>query len=138
MKRLACSSVDSRAVAVIPIGHGVTQGRRETIEDGSLQQEVLHVGRLALKDFVGEVIQDIAIAARKRSNQLPGVGVTAQRQSEQLQPDDPALGALLQRGDIVPIQFQPRDLPEKISCFFQRELQIGLANLCHLSARAQA
>ena len=127
-----------QGAAVTPIGHGITQGRREPIEDGGLQQEVLHVGRLALKDFVDEVIQNIAIAAGKRLNQLPGVGVTAQRQGQQLQPGDPALGALLQRGDIAPIQFQPRGLPQKIGRFFQRELQIGLANLRHLTARAQA
>ncbi len=127
-----------QGAAVLPPGHRVTQGRRETIEDGGLQQEVLHSGRLALKDFVGEVIQDIAIAARKRSNQLPGIGVTAQRQGQQLQPGDPALGALLQHGDIALIQFQPRGLPQESGRFFQRELQIGLANLCHLPARAQA
>ena len=117
MKRLACSSDDSRTVAVTPIGHGITQGRGEAIEDGGLQQEILHVGRLMLKDLIDEIIEDVAIAASKRLNQLSGIGVTAQRQSQQLQAGDPALGALLQRGDIAPIQFQPRDLPQKSQLF---------------------
>ncbi len=56
---------------------------------------------LTLQDLFDQVIHDIAVVSGERPDKLGNVIAPAHRERRQLEPGDPAFGAVLQRGDVA-------------------------------------
>ena len=84
-------------LAARPAGDRVAQLPRQPLQHRGLQQELAHLLTLALEHLLGQVVQDIAVAAGERGDEAVDVGLPAQRQASQLQPGRPALGPRGQR-----------------------------------------
>jgi hypothetical protein len=124
-------------LAVATATDGVAQRPRQPLQHRGLQQEPEDLLRLAGQHLLGEVVQDVALAAAERSHKTGRVGVVAQRQSGQLQPRRPPLGARGQVGQAARRQLQPHDLPHQHGGFFGREAQVALTQLGQLAAGPQ-
>ena len=89
-------------LAAGPAGDRVAQLPRQPLQDRGLKQKLTHLARLPLEHLLGQVVQDVAVAAGERGDEAVDVVVAAQRQASQLQPGGPALGPRGQRrGDRV-------------------------------------
>src|SRR3972149_3561496 len=45
--------------AVAPVDYRITQGRGKTIEDGGLEPEILHIGRVGVEDLGRQIVQEV-------------------------------------------------------------------------------
>src|SRR5512133_2850959 len=85
--------------AILPPGYRITQWSAERAEYRSLQQEVSHRFRLALQDFLGQIIEHKTVAAGKSLDKTGCIGLPLHRERPlqgkgcQLQPGDPAFRA---------------------------------------------
>src|SRR5581483_4464740 len=76
-------------------GDRLTESRVHLREHGRLKQEALDGLRLALQDLLLYIVQQHAMMATKHLDKGGAIQPITQSQSRQLQPRDPALGALL-------------------------------------------
>jgi len=102
-----------------------------------LQQERAHPLGLAGQDLIGQVVQHKAVAAAERRREPGRVRVPAQRQSGQLQPRGPSLGAGHQRRHRRTGQARPGRLAQQRRRLLTGEPQIGGAQLSQLTAGPQ-
>ena len=89
-------------LAARPARDRIAQLPRQPLQHRGLEQEAAHLLALPLEDLLGQVVQDVAVAAGERGDEAVDVAAPAQRQASQLQPGGPALGPRGQRrGDCV-------------------------------------
>ena len=116
----------------------VAQRPGQPVEHRALQQERPDVLGLPVQYLLGQVVQDVAVAAGELLDEPGDVATPLQRQRGQLQPGDPALGALAQRRDEILGQVVPRRRRQQLGRLAEREPQIGGAQLGQLPPRAQS
>ena len=132
-------------LAAGPAGDRVAQLPRQPLQHRGLQQKRAHLLTLVLEHLLGQVVQDIAVAAGERGDEAVDVGLPAQRQARQLQPGRPALGPRGQRrGDRVRQRRtgprpagRSRDLLQQRRRLPRREPQVRGAQLGQLPAGPQ-
>ena len=119
-------------LAVVAARDRVTQRPAQTFQHRRLEQEVPQVGALPFEDLLTQVVQDVPVAAGESGHEAHDVGLVAQGQRGQLQPDGPALGPLGQRGHRGKVEFG-HDLAEQFGRLIQVEPEIGCAHLTQLA-----
>ncbi len=65
-------------LAALAAGDGVAQRAAEPLEHRGFQQERAHLLALALQHFLGQVVQDVAVAAGERRHEPGGIVLSAQ------------------------------------------------------------
>ena len=129
-----------QGLAARAAGDGVAQPAAEPFQHRRLEQERLHLLGLALQYFLGQVVQDIAVAAGERGHEGGRVGLAAQGQGRELQPGRPALGPRGQRGHGRIGQGRPRlpgHLPHQRGGLVCRKAQVGGPQFGQLPAGPQ-
>ena len=116
----------------------IAQRAAQPVEDGGAQQEVLDAGGLLLQDLLDQIVQHEAVAAAEGVDEARGVAPSLHRQSRQVQPGDPALGARFQGGDFILREVQAHRIVEKFGGFGGRKAQVGGAQLGESALGAQA
>ena len=92
---------------------------------------------LALQDLLDQVVDDVAVVAGEAGDEAGDVVAALHRQRRQLERGDPALGAPLQRGDVLGRQRQPHHVVEVGRGLVGGEAQVGGADLDQLAAGPQ-
>ena len=123
-------------LAALAAGDRVAQRAAEPVEHRRLEQERAQLLILLLEHLLGQVVQDVPVAAGERGHESSGILVSAQRQRGQLQPGRPALGPRRQRRHRR-IRQGPRRVLEQLPGLRGREPQLGLAYLGQLAAGPQ-
>ena len=116
-EQIAALELLQHAPAVVAGGDGIAETPGEVVEDGGAEQEVADLVWLACENFVGEVVDDEAVAPRERLDEVRHFLVltdAAQRERRELEASDPALGALLQRADVVVAEVEPHHPVEEL------------------------
>ena len=132
-------------LAAGPAGDRVAQLPRQPLQHRRLKQERAHLLTLVLEHLLGQVVQDVAVAAGERGDEPADVVLPAQRQGRQLQPGRPALGPRGQRrgGRVRQRRTGPRcagrrrDLGQQRRRLPGREAQFRSAQLGQLPASPQ-
>ena len=112
-------------------------------EHRGVEQEPANVVGLAVEHLLDQVVQDEAVAAGERVDEaghpagVPGAGAAAGRESGQLQPGGPSLGAVLEGGDVRRIEVEAHDVVEERVRLVGGEAQVRGAQLEELAAGAQ-
>ena len=119
--------------------YGFAERGAQTVENGCAQQESLYMFWLALEDFFEQVIEHKAVTAGEGLNESGCVSrsVPLHGQGCQLQTGNPALGALLQPGDIALGEIQSHHPVEEIGGFGGGEAQVGGTQFGELIAHPQ-
>ena len=98
-------ALDGRQRLLAGAGRGLEDGIAEwpaqAVEDGGAQQEGPDLGRLPLQDLLEQVVQHEAVAAGERADEPGRVGDPLDGDGRHLQAGDPALGAGVQRRDVL-------------------------------------
>ncbi len=115
---------------------GVAQRAAEPLQHRGLPQERAQLRVLPFEHLLGQVVQDVAVAAGERGHEGGGIVVAAQGQRGQLQPGRPAFGPGRQRRHRR-IRQARRHLLEQLPGFCGREPKLGLAQLGQLAACPQ-
>jgi hypothetical protein len=123
-------------LAVGPAGDRIAQRTAQPRQHRRLQQELAHLRWLTLQHLLGEVVQDVPVAAGERRHEPGRIGAATQRQRGQLQPGDPPFGASRQRRQAGRRQLQPGGLPQQGGRLVGGEAQVGGAQLGQLPASA--
>ena len=123
-------------LAALAAGNRVAQRAGQPLQHRGLQQERPYVLALLFEDLLGQVVQDVPVAAGERGHESGGIVLSAQRQRGQLQPRCPALGPGRQRRHRRAGEGRG-DLLEQRRCFSRGEPQVGGAHLGQLAARPQ-
>ena len=118
-------------LAVVAAGDRVAQRPAEAFQHRRLEEEVRR-SRLPFEDLLGQVVQDVPVAAGEGGHEARDVGLGAQRQRRQLQPDGPAFGPFGQRGGGREVEVG-RDLAEQFRRLVEVEPEIGGAHLTQLA-----
>jgi len=124
-------------LAAGPAGDRITQLPGQPLQHRGLQQERAHLPGLAVKDLIGQVIQHEAVAAAERRREPGRIRVPAQRQSGQLQPGRPPLGAGHERLRRRGRQARSSGLTEQRRRLIGGEAQVGGAQLSQLAPGPQ-
>ena len=105
---------------------------------------------LTLQNFFKQIVQDVAVGARKGLDQAGGIlaplcrdarlrrSSRLQGQRRHLQARDPSLGAGGQGGDVAGRKLQSHSPVKELGGLVGRKAQVGLAQFGHLTARSQA
>ena len=116
----------------------IRQGCGKPLEDRRAQKEIQKFGRLPTEHLLHKEIRDIACRARKAVQKPRLVVSIAQRQRCQMQPGDPAFGAMVQRQDLGLRQGQRLATVHVAFGLLQREPQLRLVQPYQLVPGAQA
>jgi hypothetical protein len=65
-------------LAAVPAGHGVAQRAAEPLQHRGLQQELPHLSALPVEHLLGQVVQDVPVAAGERGHESSGIVLSAQ------------------------------------------------------------
>ena len=71
-------------LAVGPAGHRFAQRAAQPLQHRAFQQEGPQLWGLAVQDFLGQVVEHVAVAAREPLHELTDVAAALQRQGGQL------------------------------------------------------
>ena len=123
-------------LAALAAGDRVAQRAAEPLQHRGLPQERAQLLVLLLEHLLGQVVQDVPVAAGERGHERGGILVPAQRQRGQLQPGRPPLGPGRQRRHRR-IRESRRRVLEQLGGLRGREPQLGLAYLGQLAAGPQ-
>ena len=132
-----------RLAAVVAAGERVAQRAGHLLEHRGVEEEPANVAGLAVEHLLDQVVQDEAVAAGERVDKaghptgVPGVSAAAGRESGQLQPGGPSLGAVLEGGDVRRIEVEAHDVIEECVRLLGGEAQVRGAQLKELAAAAQ-
>ncbi len=123
-------------LAALAAGDGVAQRAAEPVQHRGLEQERPQLPVLPLEHLLGQVVQDIPVAAGERGHEAGGIVMSAQGQRGQRQPGRPALGPGRQRRHRRIRQGRRRVL-EQLPGLRGGEPQLGRAHLGQLAAGPQ-
>jgi hypothetical protein len=99
-KQAGCVDVAQQHRCVLPPGDRRARFRGQLLQDGHVEHEPGHLGRLPVEDLRDEVLGDrmaVGIYGPRDPCRIPS---TAQRQRRHLQRRRPPLGALMQQGKL--------------------------------------
>ena len=122
----------------LALGDPVAQRPAEAVEDRGREQELAHLGRLAVEDLEPEVVDDRPVVAGERRDEGPPVLAAGERQGGEPEPGGPALGAPVQARDVVGVEPERERVVEQRRRLGVGEAQVGGADLGELAADAQA
>jgi hypothetical protein len=117
-------------------GDGVAQRPGESFEDRRLEQEAPDVLGQARQHLLGEVVDDVAVVAGEPRDERPDVVAAPHREGRELQGGDPALGAPVERRDVVLGERQAHRPVEVGGGLLLGEAQVGGPDLEQLTPRA--
>ena len=124
-------------VAAAPARYGIAQGPAEAIEDGGLEQEGLDVIGLFPQYLFGQVVEYVAVGTGEGRNEAGDILLSSYGERGQLQPGDPALGALSQRRGVLARKVQTHRLVEEGGRLLGSEAQVGGSELREVTAGQQ-
>ena len=123
--------------AVAAPGDRVAERAGQLAQDrGPQEEEPVFLG-LAVQDLVDEVVHDVAMGAGHPGDQARHVSASLEGDGDQLQPDDPALGAGLEGRHVPGAEVQAHHSVQERLGFFEGEEEVGAADLDQLIARPQ-
>jgi hypothetical protein len=102
------------------------------------QQECLDVAGLPRQHFFGQIVENQAVAAGKRTDEAGAIAAIPHCEGRQMQPGDPPLGACLERGDLGGRKRQSHHFSEKLRRLVGSKSKIDGVDLGQQAARAQA
>ena len=79
--------------AVPPAGHRIAERTTQPLQNAGGEEELADLVRLALQHLLDQVVEDVAVIARKVGNERAQLAPPLHRQGRQLQGGYPALGA---------------------------------------------
>ena len=129
--------LQGRLPALLP-GNGITQRTGEPVQDGGLDQERLDLVGLTLQDLLGQVVDDIAIVSREPGDEACHVLALLHGERRELERGDPALGALLECGNVVCQQVQVHRAVEVGGGLLLGEPEVGRADLDEVSTSTES
>ena len=100
-------------LAVGAAGDRVAQRAGQVVEDRGVEQERPDVLGLAVEHLVDEVVEDEAVAAGERLDEPVRVTRARRGEGRELQPGRPALGPLLERGDVARLEAEAHHVVEE-------------------------
>ena len=106
------------------------------VEDGCVQHEPGHLGRLLVEDLGDEVLGDRLAADLERPFQPLRIRGAAQGQRGHLQHRGPALAALMQQGQ-VGVGELDTEVRQQVTALGEGEIQVTVANLAQLARHPQ-
>ena len=118
-------------------GDEVGQGSADAVHDRCPQQQVAHLGRLALEHLGQEVRRDGPFAAGELADEALAVRMGCERDRRQPQAGRPAFRALVELRHRRVLQRDPIGLQQSAR-LLERETQIGAADLDQIAREAQA
>jgi hypothetical protein len=127
-QRIGLLELVQQPTAVLPAREEVGQLPGDPVEDGGPEQQVTHLGRLAMQHLAQQVVRDRALTAGELGHE-PGRGVVlGQRHRGQSQARGPALGTSVQAlqvrlGDVDP------GTGQELLRLVRAELEVGGADL---------
>ena len=133
------SSVEGleHGLAAVLGGDGLAQRAMQSAQDGGVQQEGAKMVGLALQDFLGQVVDDVAVVPGESRDEASDVVSAPQGERRQLDRGDPPFGPPVEGGDLLGRQVEPHHLIEVLRCLVGREAQIGGADLDQLAPSSQ-
>jgi hypothetical protein len=75
-------------------GDRVAEGTGQVFGDGGYKQKLSHLSGLAFENLLGQIVEYVAVATREGPDEAGDVLALPHRERGQLQPGDPAFGAL--------------------------------------------
>ena len=115
----------------------ITQPAGQAFQQRGFQQKGTQLLWLAVQHLLGQVVQDIAVAAAEGRHEPSGIGLPPQRKGSQLQAGHPAFGAGGQRRHRRGGQVSTSRFMEQGCRLFWAEAQVGGAQLGELPAGPQ-
>ena len=79
-------------------GQGIRERPADALEHGGAQQQLAHLGPLAVHDLCQQICRDGALAARELAREALGIRVRRELYGGEAQPAGPALAALVEHG----------------------------------------
>ncbi len=136
-KQIAAFQVVEQVSGIAGAQDGIARVGAHLGEDGGTQEKALHLSRLSLKDLLGQVVEDVAIAAPEMADYLIGgyLGSLGHGGERQLQAGRPSFGPLLQQTDLGLGQ---RQMGGDLGNLFEGEAQMLSAQLGQVTAGSQA
>ena len=119
-------------------GDPVAERSAQAIKDRRREQERAHVRRLGVEHLEAEIVDDGPVVARERRDERARVLAPRQRQRGELQARGPALGPVLEPGDVGRIESVRAGAAQQRRGLRVREAQLGRADLDQLAPHAQA
>src|SRR5579859_855897 len=113
--------------------HRLTERPTEMLQNGSLEQEALHVRRLARQYLLGQVVNDETVRTCERLHKMRYVLTALQRERSQLEASNPAFGACFKRHYVLSRKLDSARLRKEGGGFLLREAQVSCANLDQLT-----
>ena len=113
---------------------GLAQRGGEAVQDGDGEQETPQVFRLIVEHFLGQVVQQVALAARQSVQDTRDLGPALEREGRHLQPGRPALQPGVQHSQVLGPQAQARRVREEVGRLGGGEAEIIRAQLHQLAA----
>ena len=129
-------SLSRRGGATRP-GHLVAQRRTEPLEDRGGEQEVVDLGGLARQHLGRQVVDDVALVAGERLDELVSVVSSPQREGRQVETGRPALGPLHEPGHVRGVEVEPLLLVEQVVRLGDGEPELGVGDLEQLAPGPQ-
>jgi hypothetical protein len=117
-------------------GQQVGQLAVDPVQQGSAQQQILDVGRMAVQHLRDEVLRDRALAAGELGDEPLRVAMTGQGDHREPQARGPPLGPLVEQRDPGRRQRDARGV-EQFAGLALSEAQVGRADLGQLAGQAQ-
>ena len=87
-------------LAFFLVGDGIAQRAVQPVENGGLEQEAPDAFGLALQDLFDQIVHNVAVVPGESPDEPGNVLSTPHGERRQLEPRDPTLGAVFQRGDV--------------------------------------
>jgi len=122
---------------------GIAESAAHPLQDTGSEQKGVDRFRLALEDFIGQVVEDEMMPAGKAIDESrhavrsPAGYARLERKRGHLQAGDPALRLSVQGSHLGGFKIQPHCLIEKRGRFLERKAQVALADLGDLTASTQ-
>jgi hypothetical protein len=124
-------------LAIDPAGDRIAQPAGQPLQHRGLQQEPAQLLGLAVEDLLGQVVQDVPVAATEGRHEPGGIRSSLQGQAGQLQARDPPFSAGRQRGHRLTGQVSTDRFAQQRGRLLHSELQVVGAHLHQLPAHPQ-
>ena len=125
-----------RALAPRATDQRIRQRAAHALEHGRPQQQIAHLGRLALQNLRSEVGRDRALAARELAHEPLRITVSRERAGRETQAAGPALAALVKHRHTGVGKRDPGGV-EQLARLLEREAQIRRPELGHGARETQ-
>ena len=136
-ERVGLLELVQEAGGVVAAGEQVGQRPAHAVQHAGAQQQAAHLGRPAGEDLAEQVVGDGALAAGELGDEALGRVVADERHGGQAQRGGPALGALVQRGELGVADGHAGG-GQQLGGLVGGEAEVGAADLGEAAGQAQA